>query len=79
VRNTNSAGGGGKGDGSVGAWGLGRQNTPQSRTIAVTDAALSLLLRRGCVLHEHTHVPDNAMYAAVMWAQKGGSGTDCGP
>ena len=79
MRKTDSAGGGGKGDDSVGAWGLGRQNTRQTRTSAVTDAALSLLLRRGCVLHEHTHVPDNAMYAAVMCAQIGGSRTDCCP
>ena len=45
----------------------------------MTDAALSLLLRRGCVLHEHTHVLDNGMYAAVMCAQTGGSGTACCP
>ena len=45
----------------------------------MTGAALSLLLRRGCVLCEHTKVPDNAMYAAAMCAQTGGSDTGCCP
>jgi len=79
VCKTDSAVGGGRGDGSVCAWDCGRQNTRQSRTSAVTDAALSLLLRQDCVLHEHTQKPDNTMYAAVMCAQTGHSVTEFFP